>query len=361
MSTYYDELDFVRNAPDDIFPDFLFNPLYNDFEDGYYAKSFANDELISSVKKLRRRYSNFFDWADAMDTYNEYMDQLIDKYGSMRVIKNALRVDAMEDPVPAKPKLKMNRRNRQFLRSGVVPTRKINLDPIPPEEMIAIARQSFPNTLGDGVREEDADKKLPKETRKRLRRMSETLAGRNRKQNLYRSTGSNAGTDFIVEYLNQAKRGQYGSNGDYRGEEAMSLSERIRESERIENTRPELLEDCLENRTEIVNGRLVSRKQQIQMEIYKELYSQGMNVIGNFGKSMDKRAVKMVRSYIGDTEPASKKELKKIEKRTRKERERIQRRADNNALLEKTLLGNKFSMSDDGSSLSFRLKDIYRD
>ena len=32
-----------------------------------------------------------------------------------------------------------------------------------------------------------------------------------------------------------------------------------------------------------------------------------------------------------------------------------------NELLEKTLLGNKFSVREDGDTLSFRLRDVYRD
>ena len=360
-NSYEEELQFVKDSDDSLYPDFLFNPLFNDFGDNYYQKSFANDELIAMVKKLRRRYSNFFDFIDAMEIYNEYMESLVDKYGSMRVIKNALKVDAMPDPVPAKPKLKNNRRNRQFMRAGVAPARQYNDIPLSKEEIFTVARQIFPDLMGEDIREEDSQKKLPKELQKRLRIMSNEIAGRDRKQNLYRSVGNNSGTDFIVEYLNQTKNGIYDHSGKYTGYEEQSLSEIIKEEERIANTPPELLEDELDNQTEIVNGRLVRKKDNIKLQIYKELYGEGIDVIGNFGRSMTKRAIKMVRSQIGDSEPASKKELKKIKKRAKRERERIENRRDANALLQQTLLGNKFSVSDNDGSLSFRLKDIYRD
>lgn len=361
MNCYEDELTIVKEADDSLFPSFLFNPLFNDFGDDYYKKSMANDDLTTSVKKLRRRYSNFFDYMDALEIYNEYMDSLIEKYGGMKVIKNSLKVDAMPDPVPAKPKLKNNRKNRQFLRSGIVPSRQINVNPIMDDEILAIARQAFPGTTGESVTEEANHEKMPKDLAKRISRMQETLAGRNRKQNLYRSVGNNAGTDFIVEYLNQAKRGVYDHNGKYTGEDKMSISDIVKEQDRIENTIPELLEDELANQTEIVNGRLVRRKDYEKIQIYKELFGEGIDVIGNFGKSMSKQAVKMVRSQIGDTEPASKKELKKIKKRAKKDREIINRRKDSDRLLEKTLLGNKFSFETEGNNLSFRLRDIYRD
>ena len=76
---------------------------------------------------------------------------------------------------------------------------------------------------------------------------------------------------------------------------------------------------------------------------------------------MDKKAVKLIRSQIGATEPMTKKEMKKMKKKAKKDRERIERRRDSNELLEKTLLGNKFSFREDGDTLSFRLRDVYRD
>ena len=50
-----------------------------------------------------------------------------------------------------------------------------------------------------------------------------------------------------------------------------------------------------------------------------------------------------------------------MKKKAKKDRERIERRRDSNELLEKTLLGNKFSFREDGDTLSFRLRDVYRD
>lgn len=361
MYRYEDELTMVKEADDSLFPDFLFNPIFNDFDDDYYRKSMAKDDLTTSIKKLRRRYTNFFDYADAMEIYNEYMESLVNKYGGMKVIKNALKVDAMPDPVPTKPKLKNNRKNREFLRSGIMPSRQITVNPVMDEEILAIARQAFPEATGENVSEDQNSEKLPKDLKKRISKMSETMSGKTRKQNLYRSVGNNSGTDFIVEYLNQAKRGVYDHSGTYTGDANMSISEIIKEQERIENTIPELLEDELANQTEILHGRLVRRKDFMRIQIYKELFGEGIDVIGNFGRSMDKRAVKMIRSEIGDTEPASKKELKKIKKRAKKEREMIEKRKDSDRLLEQTLIGNKFSFATDGNNISFRLRDIYRD
>jgi len=360
--SYYDSLDFVREADDKIFPDFLFNPLFNDFGDDYYAKSFVDDEMTLIVKKLRRRYNDYFDWVEAMEMYHQYMDMLVEKYGSMRVIKNALKTDVMEDPVPAKPKLKNNRRNRQFLRSGVIPTKPCMAVPLTKEDMLELIRGELPGQFGENIKEGDSDKKFPKDVQKRINIMLAKIAGKTRRDNMYRSIGSNAGTDFIVEYLNQTKRGIYDSSGNRTSKyDNMSISDIMEEDETFESMRPELLEMLDGEKSEIVNNRLVRKKDRVQMEVYKELWRSGYDIIGTLNRSMDKKSVKMIRSQIGATEPMTKKELKKVRKRSRKERERIERRRDNDALLEKTLLGNKINLDRDKNSLSFRLKDIYRD
>lgn len=362
QSSYYDELEFVRQADDSIFPDFLFNPVFNDFGDNYYQKSFVTDEMTAIVKKLRRRYNDYFDWLEAMDMYHEYMEMLVDKYGSMSIIKNALKADILDETVPAKPRLKNNKKNRQFMRSGIIPTKPCKAVPISKEEMLAIARQALPGKMGDDVKEEDSDKKIPKRMEKQIKEMMDKIAGKDRKDNLYRSVGSSSGTDFIVEYLNQTKRGVYDSSGNRTSKyDGMSISEIIEEDRRIANIPPELLDMEDGEQTEIVNSRLVRKKDRVQMDIYKELYGAGFDIIGRLNRTMDKKSVKMIRSQIGASEPLTKKEMKKVRKRAKKDQAKIEQRRDNNALLEKVLLGNKIDLRHDENSLSFRLKDVYRD
>ena len=361
-SQYEKELTFVKESDDNLYPDFLFNPLFNDFDDDYYQRSFADDELSSMVKKLRRRYANFFDWADAMDIYNEYMDKLVEKYGSMRVIENSLKAGLLEDDLPAKPRLKNTKKNRQFSKTGVIPSRKLNFSDPSKDEMLVIARQAFPNQYGEDISEEDMFKKLPKKLRKEVREMQLELAGAERKRNLYRSVGNNSGTDFIVEYLNQAKRGIYDSSGNYKNEfDNMSLIEMVEEDEKRALIPEEILEYSEYDPTEIVGSRLVKRSENMRLEIYKELYQEGIDIFGHFGKKMDKKSVKLIRSHVGATEPMTKKEMKKLKKKTKRERRNVERRRDSNELLERTLLGNKVSFREEGNTLSFRLRDLYRD
>ena len=46
MSSYEEELDFVKESDDSLYPDFLFNPLFNDFEDNYYEIDYDGNVLL---------------------------------------------------------------------------------------------------------------------------------------------------------------------------------------------------------------------------------------------------------------------------------------------------------------------------
>lgn len=361
--SYREELKFVEEADSSLFPDWLFRPIFNDFGDNYYEKSFANTRLITEIKRLKRRYNDFFEWIEACEIYKEYMQTMIEKYGSKRTIKNALELDMLDDPIPAKPKLKNNRTNRQFLRAGVIPSQRIIDVPIDKDEILAIARQAFPEATGENVDESDNFKKYPKSAMKRIRRIQEQMEGQNRKMNLYRSTGNNHGTDFIVEYLNQAKRGKYGIQKEDLSD-TLSLSERVEEYRRIQETPPEILEHELSEKESTITsyGRLVNRKEQERMDLFEALYKEGYDIFGKFGKTMDKQSVKMIRRRVGATEPATKKEMKKLKKKQKRDQRQIEKRRDASDLLERTLLNNKLNLDrDDSGNLSLRLKDLYRD
>lgn len=364
MNVIYDLLEKVNLVGDEDFPDWLFNSTYNDFEDNYYDQSFAESELVSEIKKMRRRYNDFFDYMDAIDIYNEYMEAMVNKYGSMRTIKNALEVNLIEDPIPAKPKLKATKKNKLFLQSGVIPSRKTDTLHLDGEEIRSLARKIQPDKDGSSVDEADMYKKLPKDVKEELKRASRRLSGETRKQNMYRTVGNNRGTDFIVEFLNNAKNGVYSSHQAKKStDDSVSIIDIAKDIIREKTVPPELLED--ENsisRTVVYGNRLVNTRDKQQIEIYKQLLEEGFDVMHQLGHSgLDKKSVKMIRNGIGATEPMTKKEMKKMKKRTKKEAAKIKRRADASEVLQRTILGNKLDLDDSSGMLNLRLKDIAPD
>lgn len=365
----YDELfPTIQKSEDSLYPEWLFKPVFNDFDDNYFEQSFVEDSLKASIMKLKHRYNDFYEYLDAVDTYNEYMDRMVDKYGSMRVIKNSIAVGMLEDPIPAKPKLKQSKKNMRLLKTGFIPTRKIPEFQVSGEELLAIARQAYPVSDIEDLKEEDTFKKPTKKQLQQLARIKEKMDGADRRRNMYRSVASNAGTDFIVEYLNQAKRGVYGVTGEEDVGQRRSIFDIENEINHEKNTRPELLkleEESL-SKTVIHGTRIVRGIDQVRAEVYKTLYQEGFDIIGKMGRGgLNKESIKLVRSELGISAPASKKELKAMKKRAKKEQARMARRADAESLLERTLLGNKIDTGnvsrDSNGNLAFRLKDLYKD
>ena len=52
MNAYEELFEVVKDTDDSLWPDWLFNPSFNDFNDNYYCQSFAEDETTTMIKKL---------------------------------------------------------------------------------------------------------------------------------------------------------------------------------------------------------------------------------------------------------------------------------------------------------------------
>ena len=356
---YLEDLKSVGFAEDERFPDFLFTFISNDFDDNYYQRGLADSKLLKDAKKIRRKYNDFFDYVDALETYREYVALLEEKHGiPIKSIRLGASTGLIDDYVPPKPKLKNTKKNRMIISSDVMPSRQV-VDTPDPETVMEYARRAFPKEDGKSLTHGDMMGKVDKKYRKEFKNMSEELAGRNRKRNMYRAS-SNAEIDFILNYINNANAHNYSTSGYDKGTDR-ALTEIIEEIQ-IERTIPEeLLEYRSQPHTKYLrNSRVVDRDDEIQVEVMKALYEMGVDVFGAYGKDMSKTAVKMVRSAVGATGPLTKKERKKAKKQAKKEKERLANKRNNDALLEKTLLRNRYSFSTDGNAISMRMSDLIR-
>lgn len=357
---YLEDLKAVGSAEDERFPDFLFTFIANDFDDNYYQRGLADSKLLKDAKRIRRKYNDFFDYIDALEIYREYVDLLEEKHGiPIKSIRIGASTGLIDDYVPPKPKLKNTKKNRMIIDSGVMPSRQV-VDTPDPQVIMEYARKAFPKDDGSSMVHADLLGKVDKKYRKQFKSMSEELAGRNRRRNMYRAS-SNAEIDFILNYINNANAHNYSTSGYDSGTDK-SLSEVIEEI-RIEQDIPEeLLEYRNRPHTKYLrNSRVVDRDEEIQVEVMKALYEMGVDVFNSYGKDMSKTAVKMVRSAVGATGPLTKKEKKKAKKAAKKEKERLANKRNNDALLERTLLKNRYSFSTDGNAISMRMSDLIRD
>lgn len=91
----------------------IFDDDYNVIEDDIDDDNLGDDQLLlASVKKLRRRYTNYVEYTGAIAVYEEYMSDLVDKYGGLRRFEFAYKLHHVKEFIPNMPRLKMTKRNR---------------------------------------------------------------------------------------------------------------------------------------------------------------------------------------------------------------------------------------------------------
>lgn len=101
-----------------------YEPQIEDYDDNYHIpieveeQELNSSTLLSKVKKLKRRYRNYYEYIKAMDIYREYYMFLIDKYGSMEDLEKAYMFGTMDDFIPYLPELRMTKRNKMLKATG---------------------------------------------------------------------------------------------------------------------------------------------------------------------------------------------------------------------------------------------------
>ena len=82
------------------------NPEYyskvNDYGDDYHKpeEEVKKNELELEVRKLKRRYRSFDEWCDAINAYNNYMENLISKYGGKKKFKLYYAIGLIKEYIP---------------------------------------------------------------------------------------------------------------------------------------------------------------------------------------------------------------------------------------------------------------------
>lgn len=100
-----------------------FEPQVRDYGDSYHlpdAVVSGDGTLVEAVRTIKRKYTNYFDWLDAIDIYNQYTNQLLEKYNGEEGIRLAYLLSQFDDYIPVKPKLRKTKRNKILLRDKVV-------------------------------------------------------------------------------------------------------------------------------------------------------------------------------------------------------------------------------------------------
>ena len=97
-------------------------PRVHDFGDDYHLPDVDEDidQLpMTKVKKIRRRYQNWFDYLEACNLYDNYVSGLKEKYGGEARFKLALLLGEVREYIPNYPELKKNKRNRYYYKHRI--------------------------------------------------------------------------------------------------------------------------------------------------------------------------------------------------------------------------------------------------
>jgi len=96
-------------------------PKIHDFGDQYHLP----DDLVfgnasEEIKKIKRKYGSFASYQAALITIEEYMENLVEKYGGIKHFKMMLSIGMVHEYVPPIPRLKKTKENMAQERLGVV-------------------------------------------------------------------------------------------------------------------------------------------------------------------------------------------------------------------------------------------------
>ena len=98
-----------------VYTDYDFEPIANVFEgDDYHlpdSETF-DPSYMGRVKKIRRRYRNYFDYQDAVDLYNDYMKNLVQRYGGKKRFQIQYLIGNVHEYIPNFPECRKNKRNK---------------------------------------------------------------------------------------------------------------------------------------------------------------------------------------------------------------------------------------------------------
>lgn len=362
----------IHKAPNENFPDFLWEPAQNDFNENGFTDTHKyidmglgktevvnGAEIMDSIKDLKNRYKDYFDYIDALDTWNRYYDFIEDTYGSFEFFIELVENGQCAVPYKRRPKLSKAKKNRHLLEI-TVPISRINRAEGLTDAQIKQLAQELPDQLEiyeDYYEYTTLLADLNKGEEKRLQRENRI---RNYRKTSSVDTGGGFNPDALMSYINgDTDSTNYGANLWTK-----PLSEDIDAFHEYDGYDEDLRNDMLGLRTnhyiDMSYGiHMESGQTADDIDVYSELAKNGYDVgIMMKNSSMDRKAVKMITRSVGIDEELSAKKAKKIKKKRIKAERKLYEHLSSNEGVRNILTKNKITFSPEDNMLSFTLKDI---
>jgi len=360
-----EEYDSIRNVPDNRFPNFLFNPIRNVFENDIYDKTFdESNPAVIRAHSIRGKTKNLDRYLSDVEAYDNYMHYLAETEagGDIHLLENFISSDEDENTfyLPIKPRLKKNSPAYEMLKLGIRPSVRTELPDY--DEIIEFTEAQNPALQHIDERVPyDPTKRPSKEIRKEVRKVFETAARNNRIRGLYSGESVNDSLELLRGFISNYGATAYDAEGAKYGE--LSISEMIK-MESNEKYDIGINKDPLDTKVKVAhNGRIVSNREERNLEIMKILYqASGIETAFDVskGKGMRKSAVKLAMREVGIVDPVGKDDVKKFKKKEKKRKQMLQANLRGNQEIARTLSRNRFNFDDNDDILAMNLGELFR-
>ena len=345
-------------ASKDIFPDFLWEPQLNMYDgDDYKLRGTCTNPNVLKAYTIRRKYSNYWDYVDAMDAYLDYVAYIDSAYGSFEMMKNAADNGMSIIYIPKKPKLTNKKSNKNLIKSGFTPSRLIE-DFITDEDLVQSAINEIPSKE---VLHDDEDYELPKNIEKLHNKEVSNKVKTERISSIYshNSTGYMQGMDAIISFLNNPNT----DNVEDRGRTASSFTEDMENLHEFDYIPKDIVDEMFNPTSSYISSSFIMNpEKQRQQTILSALTEAGFSFLDKSATSgMDKEVVRAVTrkysNYVTDYSDLTPKQIKKLKKKEAKKRKRSKERLIGDRRLQDVLLRNRAHFSRD-DSLNFTIRDV---
>jgi hypothetical protein len=345
----------VTQLEDSEFPEFLFNPIGNNYEnDPYWINAYELDPEMKPIVQLKRKYKDYFKYREAMKIYNDYMDSLAEVHGGERVVKNSIKNNSLDEFIPPEPKLSNVRGNKFLKKFSILPSKP--LFTYDAEETKGIDDKMFPVNASDvaGTFEFREGEKTDKHTRQQIEKCVRKMTARNRINSLYKSSAAQSmiSKDYVLDIYKTNEESKYNKIGKFKN---MSLTQSIKEQEKLDAMPDWMLEEMEQmGKIEYMTGstqRYKKYEDEENKEIIREFHTYGIDVFNAYSGAMDRKEIKMALGdeAATDTRYMTKKERKKWKKNKKQMINELNARMDQESALTRILTKNQLPLGDDDS------------
>lgn len=340
----------MDQIPNDRFPDMLFNPMINEFDDNigqaYWTDFDESNEMIDRAMNIGGLIKDYRRYLDELEIWEEYMEILAEKYGSVELVERGAEIGTIPEFVPRKPVLKKTKRNKALFREGVIPSRKL-INPTF-EGYFEFVKPDIDPEWKE-ISEDAMFEKVDKNTKKILRKYANKMLVRDR-LNQY-TTDSRKSEVFrqINEIYASLNKGGYrkDQNTDF-----ISLKQLKKERKKMELTPDHLLDaqyDVSMLGINMYGSTLIDTAKRRQMQLIRDLIDAGYDPY-RFGSNgeITKNEIKFVLSKMGSEVPENVKNgklWKKMEKKKKKKMKELENTVSQNPAVSRVLASSSFSLS----------------